>query len=439
MKISGWGNYPSYETNIIAPSTVVSLIKIIIEKNLIARGNGRSYGDSSINIKNTINMRNFNRILSFNNKTGVVSCQAGVLLEEIINVFLPRGWFPYVTPGTKYVTIGGMVAADVHGKNHHKEKSFGKYIKWIDLICSNGKIIKCSQKKNKELFIKTIGGMGLTGVILNIAFKLRPIGSAWIKQNVISTKNLRETFQVFEKNLQSTYSVAWIDCLSSSSHLGKSIIYLGEHAKVNDLPQSYQRNPYEIKKKKKVKIPFNLPSLFVNNFSIKLFNKIYYWKNIQNRSELIDFENFFYPLDSILNWNKIYGQCGFVQYQCVIPIQYSYDGISELIYTISKKGTGSFLAVLKRLGKQDSFFSFPMEGYTLALDFPLSKTNLKLFDELDQITLRYKGRFYLAKDSRMKKDIFKKSDTRVKEFSKYRLQNSLSNKFFSVQSNRLGL
>lgn len=439
MKIAGWGNYPSFEANIVAPLTIDSLVKNIISKNLIARGNGRSYGDSSINLKNTIDMRNFKRILSFNNKTGVISCQSGVLLEEIINLFLPRGWFPYVTPGTKYVTIGGMVAADVHGKNHHKEKSFGKYIKWIELINASGKIIHCSPKKNKELFIKTIGGMGLTGVILNIAFKLRPVHSAWIKQNVISTKNLSETFQIFEKNLKSTYSVAWIDCLSTGSQLGKSIVFLGEHAKINDLPPSYKKNPFEVKMKKKIKIPFNFPSLMLNYFSIKIFNKIYYWKNIQNRSGLIDFDNFFYPLDSVLNWNKIYGRRGFIQYQCVIPLQYSYEGISELIKTISKKGTGSFLAVLKRLGKQESFFSFPMEGYTLALDFPVYNINLNLFDELDNITLKYKGRFYLAKDSRMKADTFKKSDSRVKEFYKYRLKRSLLNKFVSLQSSRLGI
>ncbi len=439
MKLSGWGRYPLIDAKINSPNSIEKLLKAISSTNAIARGNGRSYGDSAISKNNTISMKKFNRILNFNDKTGLLVTESGVLLSDIIETFLPRGWFPKVTPGSKFVTVGGMVACDVHGKNHHKEGSFGSYIEWIDVITSNGDIKRCSKDNNSDFFNWTIGGMGLTGVILNIAFYLRPVKTSWIKQKIISAKNFKNVIEIFEKNLDTTYSVAWIDCLSKGNKLGRSLVILGEHAEVSDLNLKIKNKPLETKVKKKIRIPFNFPSFILNSFTMKIFNSIYYFFGKKNVDEkLIDYDTFFYPLDHLLDWNKIYGKRGFAQFQCVIPLKNALPGIGELLDTISQSKSNSFLTVLKRFGKQDSNISFPMEGYTLTLDFPINKKNIKLMKQLDEITLKHKGRFYLAKDSRVDKNIFKLSDSRLKKFSEFR-SSDMKKVFSSSQSERLDL
>ena len=211
-EVYGWGLYPRTKSIKNKPKTINELIDLLNNRPAIARGNGRSYGDSSFNKSNTIEMVNFNRFLNFNKKTGLVIAEAGVLLEDVIKIFLPRGWFPNVTPGSKYVTLGGMVAANVHGKNHHKEGSFSNYIKWIENMDYKGNIIRCCRKKNHNLFNWTIGGMGLTGIILRVAFYLKAVSTSWIKQKTIVSRNIYQTIEIFESNINSTYSVTWIDC-----------------------------------------------------------------------------------------------------------------------------------------------------------------------------------------------------------------------------------
>jgi len=362
------------------------------------------------------------------------------MLSDVIKVFLPQGWFTYVTPGSKFVTIGGMIAADVHGKNHHKDGSFGKYVDWIDLIVSDGTVCRCSKTENTKLFEWTIGGMGLTGIIIRAAFKLRSINSAWIQQRTLIAKNITQAMQLLEQSLDTTYSAAWIDCLQKGNSLGRSLVMLGEHANVNRIPLKYQNNPLQIPKKKKINITFNLPNLILNKFSARTFNAFYYWNGrLQDENKLVDLESYFYPLDSIIGWNKIYGRRGFAQFQCVIPLSNSKKGLSELLEATSKAGVGSFLAVLKRFGNQSSRFSFPMEGYTLALDFPINKKTLALMYELDSITLKHKGRCYLAKDSRMSRNVFSQSDPRSGFYKNYRKVYGLDVNFSSSQSERLGL
>lgn len=439
MKLGGWGRYPLIDAELKSPTSIDELVEEISKNNAIARGNGRSYGDSAISKFNTISMKNFNRILKFDIDTGLIIVESGVLLSEIIESFLPKGWFPKVTPGSKFVTVGGMVACDVHGKNHHKDGSFGNYIEWLEIITEKGEIKKCSKKINSELFNWTIGGMGLTGIILNVAFYLQPIETSWIKQKTIPAKNIDHAFEIFETTLDSTYSVAWIDCLSSGNKLGRSLIMLGEHANLSDLKSVMKNNPLTIKSKKKIRIPFYFPSFILNSFTIRLFNSLYYLLGKKKKGyKLVDYDTFFYPLDYFLDWNKFYGQKGFAQYQCVIPLNNALKGIRELLEKISHSNSNSFLAVLKRFGKQESYLSFPIEGYTLALDFPITKNNLKLMSQLDEITLKYKGQFYLAKDSRLNKEIFKRSDIKFAKFSKYRTL-KMKERFSSEQSERLGL
>ena len=441
MKISGWGRYPVLEASVRAPRSEHTLREMIKSKpNLIARGNGRSYGDSSINRSATIQMRHFNRMVAFDSETGQLVAESGVLLGDIISAFLPQGWFPSVTPGTKFVTLGGMIAADVHGKNHHKDGSFGNCIDWIDIIDANGEIIRCSRQENAELFEWTIGGMGLTGVILRAAIRLRAVETGWIKQTTIPAANLDEAMAIFEQSQDATYSVAWIDCLRTDEHLGRSLVMLGEHAKVDGLSQNQARAPFDTNAKRKLSVPIDFPSWALNRYSIRALNTLYYGNGLRNSGEhIVDWDNYFYPLDAILGWNRIYGRKGFLQFQCVIPLDQSRAGITELLEKISKAGVGSFLAVLKRFGKQESLFSFPMEGYTLALDFPINRNTLRLMVQLDSIVISHGGRFYLAKDSRMAAETLRASDTRTADFTAMREDRELRNSFQSAQSERLDL
>ena len=440
MKLSGWGRYPVHETEIISPSDISSLRKSINSGKTIARGNGKAYGDSAVGSENTIHMKHFNRMLAFDTETGTLTAEAGVLLEDVIKTFLPKGWFPYVTPGTKFVTLGGMAAADVHGKNHHKEGSFSNFVDWLELIDKDGKVIRCSQEKNTKLFRWTLGGMGLTGIIIRLATRLRRVETAWINQSTISTTNLDATIDLFEEHDAPTYSVAWIDCQSKGKKLGRSLLMLGEHAKINDLSPVAKKNPLHLQNKKNKSIPFNMPNWLLNHYSISSFNSLYYWNgNRKKGDELVDWDTYFYPLDAILGWNKIYGRKGFIQFQCVIPPEQSRSGLRSLLEAIVNSRQGSFLAVLKKLGEQASPFSFPRSGYTLALDFPINAKTLNLLEKLDEITLAHGGRFYLAKDSRMSEDTLRQTDSRVAEFVKMRTELELINTFKSKQSERLNI
>lgn len=440
MKISGWGRFPEAETNLIKPNTQEELIQNLQSGDLIPRGNGRSYGDSAINSQKTVDMRAFSHFLSFDNSTGILVAEAGVMLSDIIETFLPRGWFPYVTPGTKFVTLGGAIAADVHGKNHHKEGSFGAYVHWMEILTHHGEIVRCSRIEEEDLFQWTIGGMGLTGIILRVSVQLRRVETSWIKQKTIPANNLSEVFDLFEENRDYTYSVAWIDCLSHGASLGRSVLMLGEHALMGDLSEKKKKDPLYFSTGKQITVPFDFPSGVLNRFSVALFNQFYFQINkMKGGTSLIDWNSFFYPLDAILKWNRIYGKKGFTQFQCALPADASREGIEALLKAISESKMASFLAVLKEFGQQESHFSFPMAGYTLALDFPINKKTELLMEKLHEITLEYGGRFYLAKDAHLTPDTLRKSDHRVEIFTKYRTAAKAKTIFHSLQSTRLHL
>jgi decaprenylphospho-beta-D-ribofuranose 2-oxidase len=441
VKLSGWGRYPIIEAQMYAPRSENALRELVLsDRGVIARGNGRAYGDSAVNVLATIHMRHFNRLLSFDVKTGLLVAEAGVILGDIIAAFLPQGWFPAVTPGTKFVTLGGMIAADVHGKNHHRDGSFESCVDWVEVLGADGVIRHCSREQNADLLEWTLGGMGLTGIILRAAIRLRPVETGWIRQTTIPTANLEATMAAFESTQDAGYSVAWIDCLSAGPKLGRSLLMLGEHARKEHLSPDKARTPFDLGGKRRYSVPMDLPSMLLNRITVRTFNALYYWAGTRRtRERLVNWESYFYPLDAILGWNRIYGHKGFVQFQCVLPLDSSREGLTELLRFISKAGAGSFLAVLKRLGPQRSRFSFPMEGYTLALDFPVSQKILSLMNELDQITIAHGGRFYLAKDSRMTAETLRAADVRADSFSRMRDAGGLKNRFSSSQSQRLSL
>lgn len=437
--ISGWGNFPTIEADVSGFSSEGELRRILEGKGLIAQGLARSYGDSALSERVVLTSR-FDRFLSFDENSGILSCESGVPLEAILDVFVRRGWFLPVTPGTKFVTLGGAIASDVHGKNHHVSGSFCQHVQNMEVMLPTGEVAACSPTQNTELFRATCGGMGLTGVILRASLRLIPIETAYIGQQTVKAKGLSHIMDLFEESAEWTYSVAWIDCLSTGRSLGRSILMRGEHARRDDLPKKYKA-PLMLKERKKLSVPFNMPGLALNSLSVRAFNALYYGKVPSGAGRsMVSYDSFFYPLDAIHHWNRIYGKGGFAQYQFVLPMAASGKGMREMLTRIARSGMGSFLAVLKLFGKQEEgLLNFPMEGYTLALDFPMKRGLMELLDELDRMVLDFGGRLYLTKDSRMGKDTLHASYPRIGEFMQLRERFDPRGAFSSLQSRRLGL
>jgi decaprenylphospho-beta-D-ribofuranose 2-oxidase len=403
--LSGWGNYPVepgnvYETS--GPRQIKELLHSSQEKYYIVRGLGRSYGDTALNKeKGIILQKNDSKIISFDANSGMLTCTANITFEELLTHFLPQGYFPPVTPGTKYITLGGAIANDIHGKNHHCDGSIANFILSFTLLIGTGETLDCSREQNSDIFWATVGGIGLTGIILKVTMKLIPIETSYIKVHYHKAKNLDEALDTFIREDDSyQYSVAWIDCLATGKSLGRSVLMHGNHVPIKELP-SYFGAPLQLSKKRKVVIPFHFPSSFLNLFTIKAFNQIYYHSSPKNGSQWVDYDRFFYPLDAIVNWNRAYGRKGFIQYQVVFPYQTSREALMRLLTKLNEEKTPSFLAVLKRFGKGNQApLSFPFKGFTLALDSPFrGKKTLALLGELDEMVVQYGGRVYLAKDS----------------------------------------
>lgn len=441
-KISDWGNYPVVEAEVGGFDSVARLQEHLSEPGeLIAYGNGRSYGDASLQ-ERVLLTRRFNKFLSFDESTGTLCCQSGVLLSEILEVFVPRGWFLPVTPGTKLITVGGAIAADVHGKNHHLEGSFGQHILAMEVMRNDGSVIRCSPQENSEFMQLTVGGMGLSGVILNATFRLKRVETAYIREETVRARNLEEIMECFEASASWTYSVAWIDCLARGDDMGRSIMMRGEHATLDGLVSpAHKAAPLEPRRKPMLSVPVNFPDFALNRWTMQAFNFAYYHKCRPGlHRNVVDYNAFFYPLDAIADWNRIYGKRGFTQYQFVIPREAGREGMQHILKRITDSGLGSFLAVLKLFGEQESFISFPMAGYTLALDFPISLAAMDLFNELDAMVADYGGRLYLAKDSRMNAAMFEKTYPNAAEFKEaISLLNRGEVRFASLQSKRIGV
>jgi FAD/FMN-containing dehydrogenase len=432
MSLLSWGIYPKVKNIVFTFSTSEKLKEIINEHDsLIPYGNGRSYGDSALSAK-IIHLKQNNYFIDFNEENGLLHIQAGVLLSEILELFVLKGWFLKITPGTKLITVGGAIASDIHGKNHHVEGCFSECVQEFSIMMADGEIISCSKETTPELFKATCGGMGLTGVILDAKIYLKKIHSQYIDQTTIKTKNLKETFEAFEEYNDKPYSVAWIDCLAKGDAIGKCLLMVGDF-------RSDANFNYKVKAQKN--IPFNFPSFTLNNWTVRAFNWLYY-NRVKERvsTQKVDIDTFFYPLDAIGKWNRIYGKNGFTQYQFILPKETSYEGLEEILSAISSSGKGSFLAVLKLYGKaNDNWLSFPIEGYSLALDFKIEKGLFELLDNLDEIVVKYQGKIYLTKDVRVSKETFEKGYLEIDTFRQYRKEKKMDTKFQSLQSRRVGI
>ena len=442
QKVYNWGKYPTIKSEVISFENTNQLYnELDISGNIISYGNGRSYGDASLQ-KKILATNKFNSLKKFNPITGILTCESGILLDDILSVFVPKGWFLPVSPGTKFISIGGAIASDIHGKNHHRDGSFGNYIIEMDVMCSDGSLITCSRSENIDFFNLTIGGMGLTGLILNAKIQLHKIETSFITQETKSLNNLDEIMDEFESQHDSKYSVAWIDTFAKKNQLGRGIFLKGRHTKKEELVDVNHINNHLITHNTSLlSIPFDLPYNFLNKFSGKLFNQIYY-KLYESKisSRIIHYNEFFYPLDKLKHWNRIYGSNGFTQYQLVLPKETNRSVFKDIIKSIQDADASSYLAVLKLFGDQESFISFPMAGYTLSLDFPVNTSIFSLLDKLDQIVIRHGGRLYLAKDARMKRDVFFKTYCNAHDFREaISLLNNGSSYYSSLLSNRLGI
>jgi decaprenylphospho-beta-D-ribofuranose 2-oxidase len=442
VSISGWGRYPAQACHVFRPekrSEIAAALDSGKQSSYIARGLGRSYGDASLNQDaGVITQTLLNRFLAFDAAEGVLECEGGVSLAEIIQYFLPRGWFLPVTPGTKFVTVGGAIAADIHGKNHHNDGSFSKFVQDLTLLTSTGEILPCSPSLNPEIFWATVGGMGLTGIILTGRIQLRRVDSAYVFVDYHRAPNLDDCLVAMEESDDRyDYSVAWIDGLTAGKAMGRSVLMQGHHAAASELPARI-REPLAIPRTAQRDLFIDLPSAVLNPLTIKAFNSLYYAVHPSAKRKLVNLENFFYPLDAMSRWNRMYGKRGFVQYQIALPQAGGREGLRAILDRLARSGRASFLAVLKRFGDAgNGMLSFPFRGFTLALDIPAAPGLVPFMHELDRITLDHGGRVYLAKDAVLRAEDFAAMYPRLEEFRTIQRKLDPGRRFSSSQARRL--
>lgn len=411
-KLGSWGRYPPYPQTPCAitwPSEVVSAFSTLRKRGIdstLGYGRGRSYGDSCLALSDqVIAMQGMDRVLGADWQTGVVNVQAGLTLDALIQIALPNGWFLPVTPGTKFVTLGGAVANDVHGKNHHVMGTFGRHVRRIVLYRSDTGICTCSPTENVEMFNATVGGLGLTGIILSVELELRPVRSSDMEQTSIKFGDLDEFFALsaqFDSSYE--YTVSWVDCLAGGKNIGRGHYIGGNHSTTGELTVASGQTK---------RMPVDPPFSLVNKLTLKLFNSLYYQRQTRKRVERrVGYDPFFYPLDGLLHWNRMYGKAGFQQYQCVIPSAQGRDVVSAILRETGVNGAGSFLAVLKQCADIPSpgLLSFPKAGVSLALDFAQRDAlNTRLFARLDALVHEAGGRLYPAKDAHMSAQHFRQA------------------------------
>lgn len=394
-----WGLYPQAHQTIIDISHRLQRIPLM-GGTMLPYGNGRSYGDSCLNDGGVLlRTRCMDRYLRFDPLSGQLECESGVLLADILDLVVPQGWFLPVTPGTRFITVGGAIANDVHGKNHHVTGTFGRHVLNFELLRSDGQRIVCGPQCNADWFAATVGGLGLTGLITYATLQLRRIAGPWMSTETHRFADLDGFFALSERSAEDyEYTVAWIDCASTGTALGRGLFTCANHA-----PAYPDHRP--LAPAGRLAIPFSPPISLINPLSLKTFNSLYFRRQRQPVVHATThYEPYFYPLDGVRDWNRIYGPSGFMQYQCVIPPPTAKPVLEQLLKTIALHGDGSFLAVLKQFGDCPSpgMLSFPRPGTTLALDFPnRGERTLQLLDRLDDLVAEANGAVYPAKDARM--------------------------------------
>jgi decaprenylphospho-beta-D-ribofuranose 2-oxidase len=445
-KLWGWGRYPVIETLAARPERLSDVKTLLGERehdSMLTFGLGRSYGDSNL-LENgrMIKTERLNRIHSFDETTGWLRCEAGVSLKELIDLFVPRGFFPPVVPGTQFVTIGGAIGNDIHGKNHHVDGTFCDHIRSMDLLVASGEVITCGPDLESELFWATVGGLGLTGVILTVDVQLQRIDNPMIEMESIRVENLDHFFEVSAASKDFSHTVSWVDCISGGESMGRGIFMRGRHAGADATASKDLITQATEKLSSVLSVPFDGPSWLMNNWTMRAFNETYYRKHSKGmKSTVCHYEPFFFPLDFVRNWNRIYGSRGMLQYQLVVPHDPQHAAIREVLAHVTEAGMASFLSVIKEFGDNThGGLSFPSPGVTLAMDFPNSgEPLLALLDRLDEIVVAAGGRIYLGKDARLSRANFRKMYPEWMEWNAVRDKWDPEGVFKSDLAIRLGL
>ena len=431
--LQGWGRLPAPGREVLAEDLV-----LLTRGAVLSRGLGRSYGDASLPASasdRVVGTRLANRIMSFDAESGVLRAEAGISLAELNRIFMPRGFFSPVTPGTKFVTLGGMVASDVHGKNHHREGCFGAHVKELKMRLADDSIVTCSETENADLFYGTIGGMGLLGHILEVEVSFHKIPSPFIKMESERVPGIDQFLSVLERGASEwPMTMGWIDCLSRGKSMGRGILMAGRWA------TKEEAGDRELPAIKEITMPLSLPNWALNPLTAKAFNTAYYWKHLRQHAEgIVAPEPFFYPLDAILEWNRAYGSRGFTQYQCVLPRAAGADAVRAFMTLLTKLGGASPLCVIKDCGPEGKgMLSFPLEGTSVAVDMAVSADTQKIVDHLNEFVIETGGRIYLTKDRFTRADHFKAMEPRLPQFlearekwdPKHRLRSALSVRLF---------
>ncbi|MCB9661651.1 MAG: FAD-binding oxidoreductase [Sandaracinaceae bacterium] len=432
-QIAGWGRHSVSGVELRSED-----LESASQQVPLSRGLGRSYGDASLppaDAPRALNTTLADRILGFDEATGLLHAEAGLSLEEMNRLFLPRRWFTPVTPGTKYVTLGGMVASDVHGKGQHRQGCFGHHVTALRMRVADGRVLVCTPEQHADLFAATIGGMGLTGHILEVSVRMQRVPSPWIKQRSERIPNLDAFLRGLERAAHDwPYTVGWIDCLATGASMGRGNLISGHWAQPDEAPPNAPRPA------RRFQLSFDYPSWVLNRASIAAFNELKYRSQLRASSEsVVDPEGFFYPLDRIRHWNRLYGTRGFTQYQCVLPREAGPDAVYRVMETLTARGGASFLAVIKDFGRDGAgMLSFPRPGTTLALDIPLRDGTQALVDALNEQVIREGGRIYLTKDSLTRAEHFRAMDgARVDAFNAVRDRWDPERRFKSALSVRL--
>jgi decaprenylphospho-beta-D-ribofuranose 2-oxidase len=440
-RLSGWGANVRADCVLLEPENEAHIAAALDRAGTIARGLGRSYGDAALNGGGRVlGLRRFDRYIAFDHATGTLTCEAGTSLGQIIHDFVPRGFFPRITPGTKFVTVGGCIANDVHGKAHHAQGSFCNCVDAFTVLLANGAVVVASRSENADLFWATFGGMGLLGVILTATIRLLRIETTYFREKAIGARDLETMLGVLDENNQSfPYSVATLDVFATGARLGRGVVALGDHATVAELPPALAADPLRLSRSSKLTVPFELPELTLNRWSIRLVNAVI--QLIQaHPGGFAHYEKFVYPLDFIAHWNRGYGRAGFTQYQFVIPLEDGLRHMRAILTTILSSGELPFLNVLKRLGKEgEGLLSFPREGYTFAIDFPIRTNTVALLKRLDAKVRDAGGRIYLGKDAYVDPAMFRAMYPRLDPWLEAKAKYDPDGVFTSDLGRRVGL
>jgi FAD/FMN-containing dehydrogenase len=445
--LAGWGNYPASRSTIMRPERVAGVGDIVRAlpsgRSVIARGSGLAYGDAAVNTDGfVLSTGRLNKFLAFDPGLGIIRCQAGVPLGDILAVALPHGWFLAVTPGTSRATVGGCIACDVHGKNHHTAGSFGYHVRQITLLCADGEVLTCSPAERPELFWASVGGMGLTGIILDATLALRRVESSWVVGRNIVTHDLDDTFRVLAETQNATYSVAWIDATADAKDRGRGVVMLGEHAARGQVPSEASGDPLQFHPPRRARLPAGIPGMLRRPLVARLLNNVIFLRYTRSNDaeRVVPASSFFYPLDVLENWNRLYGRPGFIEYQVIIPEDQAAPLIRGMLDTLAAARQPSFFTSMKRMGaKNKAPLSFPEQGIAFSFDVPVREGLFGLLDSFDDKIAEAGGRVYLAKDARCRSEVMDAFYPRRREWRDFVVERDPAGKLSSDLARRLRL